>query len=71
MTVLDVGVSSESKTGMSARNYFLKNFKYVSKYYTGLGVQDLSLMCNLFPGKHSVQYQGGRFQFEGNEGIVN
>lgn len=28
MTVLDVGVSSESKTGMSARNYFLKNFKY-------------------------------------------
>ena len=67
MTVLDVGVSSESKTGMSARNYFLKNFKYDSKYYTGLGVQDLSQMSNLFPGKHFVQYQGGRFPFEDNE----
>ncbi len=67
MTVLDVGVSSESKDGMSTRNYFLKNFKYDSKYYTGLGVQDLSQMNNLFPGKQFVQYQGGKFPFEDNE----
>ncbi|MEQ1777612.1 MAG: class I SAM-dependent methyltransferase, partial [Nitrosomonas sp.] len=34
MAVLDVGVSSESGAGTPARNYFLKNFKYDSKYYT-------------------------------------
>lgn len=67
MTVLDVGVSSESGSGRPARNYFLKNFKYDSIYYTGLGVQDLNEMNNLFPGKRFVQYQGGRFPFEDNE----
>lgn len=67
MTILDVGVSSETGTGMPARNYFLKNFKYDSKYYTGLGVQDLSEMGNLFPGKRFVQYEGGKFPFEDNE----
>ena len=67
MAVLDVGVSSESGAGTPARNYFLKNFKYDSKYYTGLGVQDLSEMNNLFSGKTFVQYQGGKFPFEDNQ----
>lgn len=67
MTVLDVGVSSETGTGMPARNYFLKNFKYDSKYYMGLGVQDLSKMGDLFPGKRFVQYQRGKFPFDDNE----
>ena len=67
MTVLDVGVSSESGTGMPARNYFLKNFKYDSKFYTGLGIQDLNGMDDLFPGKRFVQYGGGKFPFGDNE----
>ncbi len=67
MEVLDVGVSAESEKGLPARNYFLKNFKYDSKHYTGLGVQDLSQMNNLFPGKKFVQYPGGKFPFEDNQ----
>ncbi len=67
MTVLDVGVSSESKIGTLARNYFLKNYPYDSRYYTGLGVQDLSQMTTLFPGKQFIQYPGGKFLFEDNE----
>jgi len=67
MTVLDVGVSSESKAGLPARNYFLKNYRYDPKYYTGLGVQDLSQMSDLFPGKKFIQYPGGKFPFEDNE----
>lgn len=63
MTVLDVGVSSESKKGRPTRNYFLKNFGYDPKYYTGLGIQDLNGMERLFPGKRFVQYPGGRFPF--------
>lgn len=64
MTVLDVGVSSELKKGLPAKNYFLKNFRYDSAYYTGLGVQDLVGMEELFPGKRFVQYAGGRFPFD-------
>jgi hypothetical protein len=67
MTVLDVGVSSESKLGTPARNYFLKNYRYNSRYYAGLGVQDLSQMTNLFTSKQFVQYPGGRFPFEDNQ----
>ncbi|MDH4232720.1 MAG: class I SAM-dependent methyltransferase [Nitrospirota bacterium] len=67
MTVLDVGVSAESKPGSPMRNYFLKTFRYAPKYYTGLGVQDLSGMEELFPGKRFVQYSGGKFPFENNE----
>jgi SAM-dependent methyltransferase len=66
-TILDVGVSSEKKEGLSTRNYFLKNFRYSDKYYTGLGVQDLSDMEQRFPGKHFVQYSGGRFPFKDRE----
>lgn len=67
MKILDVGVSSELREGTPARNYFLKNFNYDSKYYTGLGVQDLSGMGDLYPGKRFVQYEGGKFPFADNE----
>lgn len=64
MSVLDVGVSSETETGGApSRNHFLKNFPYDSKNYTGLGVQDLSSMEKLFPKKRFVQYSGGVFPF--------
>ncbi|ADE16360.1 hypothetical protein Nhal_3317 [Nitrosococcus halophilus Nc 4] len=67
MTVLDVGVSSETAKGLPARNYFLKNFRFDSKYYTGLGIQDLSYMNSLFPEKKFIQYEGGKFPFGNNE----
>ncbi len=63
-SVLDVGVSAESKKGgLPARNYFLKNYRYDAGTYTGLGVHDLAGMEDLFPGKRFVHYPGGRFPF--------
>src|SRR5262245_10231472 len=63
MTVLDVGVSAESPSTHSTQNYFLKNFKYDLKYYTGLGVQSLSGLQAKFPTAKLVEYPGGRFPF--------
>ena len=65
-TVLDVGVSPERRSGPPARNYFLKTYRYSDANYTGLGVQDLSGMSSLFPGKSFVQYSGGRMPFSNN-----
>jgi SAM-dependent methyltransferase len=65
--VLDVGVACESKVGRPTRNYFLKNFSFDSKYYTGLGIQDLDGMESLFPGKRFVRYPGGHFPFADRE----
>jgi len=62
-SVLDVGVASESKPGLPARNYFLKGYRYGPETYTGLGVQNLSGMADSHPGKRFVQYPGGRFPF--------
>ncbi len=61
--ILDVGVSSESKSGSPARNYFLKTYRLPPHTYTGLGVQDLSGMEFQFPGKRFVTYGGGVFPF--------
>jgi len=61
--ILDVGVSTERSDGPAERNYFLKTFCYRSGKYTGLGIQDVSEMETLFPGKRCVQYSGGRFPF--------
>lgn len=66
-SVLDVGVSSESKKGLPTRNYFLKNYRYDPGTYMGLGVQDLTGMENLFPGKQFAQYPGGKFPFSDKE----
>lgn len=62
-TVLDVGVSAEHARALPGRNYFLKNYRFADDTYTGLGVQDLSGMQALFPGKRFVQYGGGTFPF--------
>ncbi len=67
MTVVDVGVSPQRKKRIPTTNYFLKNFKYESMYYTGLGVRDLSQMRKHYPDKTFVQYPGGRFPFKDNE----
>lgn len=66
-SVLDVGVSAEIGAGPPARNYFLKNYHHDPKTYTGLGVQDLSGMGELFPGKRFIQYSGKEFPFEDKE----
>ena len=69
-SIIDVGVSREErKTGKAApsKNLFLKTFRYKSDNYTGLGVQDLSGMDQLYPGKRFVQYPGDDFPFKDNE----
>ncbi len=65
-TVLDVGVSAESKSNLPSPNYFLKNFHYEPRTYTGLGIDDLTGMKDLYPGKSFVQYSGGTFPFPDN-----
>lgn len=67
---LDVGVAEETKKVSErcpALNLFLKTFRYQPENYTGLGIQDLSGMDQLYPGKRFVQYSGERFPFKDNE----
>ena len=54
-SVLDVGVSPESKRALPALNYFLKNYRYDPSTYTALGVQDISDKEKLYPGKRFLQ----------------
>jgi hypothetical protein len=66
-SILDVGVSRESQDKtkkLPSLNVFLKTFRYRPEDYTGLGVQDLSGMDQLYPGKNFVEYPGGEFPFE-------
>lgn len=65
--VLDVGVSIESNNAGPARNSFLKDFKFSKKFYTGLGVQDLSLMSIIHPGYKFYTYDGTEFPFGNDE----
>lgn len=68
-SVLDVGVSGEVqlKKTLPTVNYFLKEYQFNSESYTGLGVQDLTGMEDLYPGKRFVQYPGGKFPFSDKE----
>jgi hypothetical protein len=66
-SVLDVGVSDASRKRLPGVNYFLKNYRFDPGTYTGLGVQDLSGLQKLFPGKRFVQYPGGTFPFADKE----
>ncbi len=67
-SVLDVGVSAESKKAVnSLENYFLKNFRYDPGTYTGLGVQDVTQMKIFYPGKIFFQYPGSEFPFADKE----
>ena len=66
--ILDAGVSGQTQKEMPpSGNIFLRTFRYDSKYYTGLGVEDLSSLEQLYPGKKFVQYPGGEFPFKDNE----
>ena len=64
MTVLDVGVSSPSPRSSSTANYFLNHFRFEPNCYTGLGIQDMTALRLLHPGKTFVRYPGGRFPFD-------
>ena len=64
MTVLDVGVHWATKRSSSTENYFVNHFRYEPKYYTGLGVQDMTELMLLHPGKTFVEYSGGKFPFD-------
>lgn len=65
--VLDVGVSGVQRTKNPIQNYFLKTFRYPSRCYTGLGIENLSGMDELYPGKKFVRYSGGKFPFADKE----
>lgn len=64
-SVLDVGVSGT--TTMASGNIFLKNFRFDDRYYTGLGVMDLSEVKAEYPDRRFVEYPGGEFPFGENE----
>ena len=63
--VLDVGLSGRER--VPSTNIFLKTFKYPERFYTGLGVQDLSELATQHPNKCFVQYPGGTFPFNDQE----
>jgi hypothetical protein len=65
--VLDVGVSSKMDNTLPYQNYFLTKYRYKPETYTGLGIQDMTGLFNLFPGKRFVQYPGGKFPFADKE----
>lgn len=60
-SVLDVGVSG--RRGMPTVNLFLKTFRCPGRFYTGLGIEDLSYVAAQHPDKRFVQYEGGTFPF--------
>jgi hypothetical protein len=62
-SVLDVGISTPFEQEQPGLNYFLKNYRYAPETYMGLGVEDLSGMEDLYPGKRFVQYSGKKFPF--------
>lgn len=66
-SVLNAGVSPETSDENLARNVFLKGFRFQPEYYTGLGIQDLSMMGKIYPGKKFHIYDGGTFPFKDNE----
>jgi hypothetical protein len=64
MTVLDVGVSAAARHKKKPSvNHFLKTYRYRQDTYTGLGVQDISGLAELYPNSRFVQYDGSRFPF--------
>lgn len=60
--VLDVGVSNNEYSPQT--NKFLKEFRFDSKFYTGLAVQSLDKIIPKYPGKRFVEYTGGVFPFK-------
>lgn len=62
-SVLDVGVQRERLDTLPAVNFFLKNFQLPGECYTGLGIDDLSVLKPKYPDKRFVQYSGRTFPF--------
>jgi hypothetical protein len=64
--VLDVGVFPETLQGNRniSTNDFLKGFRFPSRCYTGLSIDPLDGMDDLYPGKKFVHYDGGTFPFD-------
>lgn len=69
MTVLDVGVFPEPSNPKAPKsvNFFTKSFRYDSSLYTGLGLQYMEEMKQLYPGKNFVEYPGDYFPFQDKE----
>ena len=65
-TVLDAGVSRQLRGRLPITNWFLKTYRYDPETYTGLGIENMTGMESLFPGKRFVQYPGGVFPFPDN-----
>ncbi len=68
-TVLDVGVYPEGlikHEGIST-NHFVRSFPFASENYTGMSIDSMEGMSELYPGKKFVQYDGGIFPFEDEE----
>jgi SAM-dependent methyltransferase len=62
--ILDAGVSAEYPQSPPTQNYFLKNFRFDLKEYTGLGVGNLSGLEAAYPEASFTRYCGqGRFPF--------
>lgn len=67
-SVLDVGISKVKKGSLKPlQNYFLRHYRFEDSSYTGLGVQDLSKIRELYPNRRFVEYPGGKFPFDDNE----
>ncbi|MES9886984.1 MAG: methyltransferase domain-containing protein [Candidatus Sedimenticola sp. PURPLELP] len=63
--VLDVGVSGENR--IEGENIFLETYRFPSETYTGLGVQDLSVVKGNHPDKEFLTYPGDIFPFDDNQ----
>jgi SAM-dependent methyltransferase len=62
--ILDVGVSRmEQHKRRGPANHFLKTFRFPPEFYTGLAVDDMNGMAELYPGKRFVSYDGRIFPF--------
>lgn len=67
-TVLDVGVSSRTHHDRDPwSNFFLRNYRFPPETYTGLGVEDLSGMSELYPDYKFVRYAGDIMPFRDDE----
>jgi hypothetical protein len=64
-TILDVGVS-RYRPG-KIENYFLNRYHREPSTYTGLGIEDLSMLEAMHPGKRFLRYDGRIFPFRDKE----
>lgn len=63
--ILDVGVSAKAR--VPGENVFMATFRPDSKFYTGLGIENLADLSVAYPDKRFVTYDGKIFPFRDNE----